>query len=57
MIISSDKQFNNTYQLLRVLANQDYLAAGTNHSYFILSPSKQLHLQLNATHHRLIDSV
>ena len=37
MIKSSDKAFRNTYRILRVLSNQDYLAVDQTDSRFIFS--------------------
>ncbi len=37
MIKSSDKELNNTYRILKLLANQDYLAIDQNNVYCIFS--------------------
>ncbi len=45
MIKSSDKENNNTYRILKVLSNKDYLAIDLLMAYYILSPIHQKHTQ------------
>lgn len=42
MIKSSDKKFNNTYRLLKVLANKDYLAIDLTQNFFLFCAASKM---------------